>query len=132
MVIPPYVGGVYYYCCGDRPAEQIWLDRAILHLRILRGFTDDQELKAILTYTIERYNKIGAWDVMILPLISTAPGAKVIGCNFPWCPGVTLDPEVLHYPIAVGSLVLVHESLHDTYLGHDIINPLMERIERIR
>jgi hypothetical protein len=131
LVAPPYIGGVYYSLCGSHEAEQIWLDRCILRIKIARDITPDPELKKILDYAATKYNKIGAWNVMVFPLVAFTD-EKVWGCNVPWCPGITIDPEVTHYPIAIGAGVIVHESLHDTYLGHDKITPIMERIMRIR
>lgn len=130
-VIPPFIGGGYYTLCGTHVEEQIWLDRAVIHLRLLSLRTRDPELKEILNYTIENYNRIGAWNVMVMPLL-TFPGADAtIGCNVSFCPGLTLAPEVLHYRIHEGALVLVHEALHDRYWGHSKINPIMERIGAI-
>ena len=132
IIAPPYIGGVYYSLCGSHEAEQVWLDRCILRIKIARDITPDPELKKILDYAATKYNRIGAWNVMIMPLVCYPFEGKVQGCNVPWCPGITIDPEVTHYPIAIGAEVIVHESLHDTYLGHDKITPIMERIERIR
>ena len=132
IIAPPYIGGVYYSLCGSHEAEQVWLDRCILRIKIARDITPDPELKKILDYAATKYNRIGAWNVMIMPLVCCPFEDKVWGCNVPWCPGITIDPEVTHYPIAIGAEVVVHESLHDTYLGHDKITPIMERIERIR
>ena len=89
------------------------------------------DLQGVLDYTIRRYNHIGAWDVMVLPLSCPEPGCKVLGINCPWCPGVTLDPEVLSYPIHEGALILVHEALHDywPYFGHAHVNPRIEKLE---
>jgi hypothetical protein len=129
-ILPSYIGGVYYSLCGPQEEEQIWLDRCILRIKIARDLTVDPELKDILDYAATKYNKIGAWHVMVMPLTSF-PGQKTWGCNVPWCPGITIDPSVTHYPYAVGAEVIVHESLHDTYLGHVKITPLMERIIKI-
>ena len=125
----PFIGGVYYACCGDRFYEQVWLDRVILHLKVERATCRDPEIREVLDYTIQRYNRIGAWDVMIMPLACLSFEGKVIGCNIPYCPGLTLDPEVMHYGIHTGAMVLVHESMHDGLFNcHPFIDAKMKRV----
>lgn len=121
----PFVGGLYYLLCQRHYWEQIYLDRCIAYLRNLQP--DDPELQSILDYTIRRYNKIGPWTVMIAPLINA------VGMNCPWCPGITLAPEVLSYEPRDGALLLVHEALHDYFpwFGHSHIDPVMRRLEAI-
>ena len=118
---------------GEHDAEQAWLDRAVYYLGILKSRTDDPDLQVVLDYCIKRYNHIGAWDVMVFPLF-TVPGNKALGMNVFYCPGVTLDPEALTYPIHDGALILVHESLHDwwPYFGHKHITPRMLKLEMLR
>jgi hypothetical protein len=125
VVMPGYIGGVYYSMCGEHPEEQTYLDRCIAHLRDMRAVCDDPDLQDILDYTIRRYHKIGPWDVMIFPLtIIPRAGGKVVGCNEPFCPGMTLDPIVLLESPEFGALVIVHEAMHDyfPYYGHARIN----------
>jgi len=124
-LLPPFIGGIYYGFCGDHNYEQKWLDRAIDHLRDMRAACDDPDLCEILDYTIRRYHRVGAWDVMVAPCASVYRGGyKTLGINVPGCPGVTIDPEVLTWDAADGAIVVVHEALHDyyPYLGHGHIN----------
>ena len=53
--------------------------------------------------------------------------------NWPLCPGICLDYETLNMPLHEGSLVLVHESLHDWWpcLGHSQVTPRIEKLERL-
>ena len=119
----PYTVGVYYSLLGNRDVEQQWLDEVINHLKLERAICKDREKKEALDYCIQRYNKIGAWDVSIMPLI------QADGCNLPWCPGLTIDPEVMLYPIHDGAMVVLHESLHDGWFNmHPFIDAKMERI----
>jgi hypothetical protein len=130
----PFIGGAYYGQCGDRGPEQWYLDRCIAHLRVLRDRCHEPDLHGVLDYTIRRYNRIGAWDVMVIPLSGPAfTRYKTIGCNCPWCPGITLDPCVLEFPVHDGAMVLVHEALHDYWpcFGHAHVDPMMERIEKL-
>jgi len=126
---PPYGSGLYYGMCGDHEAEQQYLDRSISHLHLMRTNCDDPDLQGILDYTIRRYNRVGAWDVMFMPLGNPlaalfTPSDKAIGCNDPLCPGVTLDSCLLVGPPEEAALVLVHEAMHDYWpcWGHAYIN----------
>ena len=69
---------------------------------------------------------------MVMPLPSW-PGDKTLGANLPTCPGVTLDVTVLGMPIEEGSLILVHEALHDYWpcFGHAHVTPRMDKLERL-
>ncbi|MFA5344709.1 MAG: hypothetical protein WC315_00305 [Candidatus Omnitrophota bacterium] len=129
----PFAGGIWYSNCGERYVEQVWLDRAIFHLKILRRRCTDPELISVLDYTINRYHHVGGFDVMVAPCFSPGRDYKIIGLNQPYCPGVTIDPEVMFYPIHEGALVLVHEALHDyfPYWGHSHVTPIMKRIEAL-
>ncbi len=129
VCVAPYVGGLYYMTTGAHPVEQVWLDEATAHLKVLRANTDGPDLQNVLDYCIGRYNKIGPWDVMVAPLPSY-PGDKTLGANLPMCPGVTLDYEVLNMPLRDGALVLVHESLHDWWpcFGHSQVTPRINRL----
>lgn len=129
----PFVGGVWYSNCGERYIEQRWLDSVILHLQGLRSRCNDPELQGILDYTINRYNKIGGFDVMVAPCFSPSHEYKFIGLNQPFCPGITIDTEVLFYPIHEGAMIVVHEALHDYWpcWGHSYVTPTMKRIEAL-
>jgi hypothetical protein len=124
----PFVGGLYYEATGDHSVEQAYLDRCIAHLKELRAVCGDPDLQGVLDYTIQRYNKIGAWDVMFIP----APALprldlttdKAIGVNCPWCPGVSLDTCLLRAWPEDTAIILAHEALHDywPFFGHGHIN----------
>ena len=128
----PFLGGVYYSMCGDHSDEQRYLDDCISHLKIMRAACDDPDLQGILDYTIQRYHKIGAWNVMVMPLDGPfiTPGCKVIGCNCPWCPGITLDPCLLLWQPEDTALVVAHEAMHDYYpfFGHGHISPREQKL----
>ena len=64
----PFIGGLYYATCGDHDDEQMYLDRCIQHLKLLRHCTHDPDLQGVLDYAIQRYNRVGPWDVMFMPL----------------------------------------------------------------
>lgn len=131
--VTPFLAGVWYAGCGDRNVEQAWLNRVTRHLTVLREHCDDPDLQGVLDYTIYRYHRIGAWDVMVWPLATIDPRYKVIGCNWPFCPGITIDPEVMTYPISEGALVVVHEALHDYWpcFGHSQVDPRIDKLEAL-
>lgn len=131
-ILPPYVDGVRYSMCGVRDYEQQWLDNAIEDLKRTRTRCFEPDLQQVLDYAIARYNKLGAWDVAIMPCPSLE-GIEYIGLNDPICPGITLDPIIMTWPLHQGALVIVHESLHDyfPYIGHDHVYPIMARIEAL-
>jgi hypothetical protein len=117
-------GGVY---------EQIWLDRAIMHLKDLRQGCDDKELADVLDYTIKRYNRIGPFDVAV-SRCDWYPISKdsIIGYNNPLVPGITLDiANINDYSLHFGAGTLVHEALHDyyPYFGHKHIYPIMAKYD---
>ena len=120
MLSLPFIGGLYYDTCGPHEEEQIYLDVCVEHMKLMRLCCDDPELQGILDYTIQRYNRVGAWDVMFMALNSSGPEGKVIGCNCPWCPGITLDTCLLLWPPEETALVVIHEAMHDyyPYFGH--------------
>jgi hypothetical protein len=130
----PFVVGLWYSQCGERRNEQQWLNQVICHLKVLRTRTSDPDLQGVLDYTIHRYNHVGPWDVMFFPLANEKPGWRTLGINCPFIPGVTLDPEVMDYPIPEGSLILVHEALHDywPYFGHTQVTPRIEKLEALQ
>jgi hypothetical protein len=120
----PFIGGLYYTQCGDRCVEQAWLNKVIAHCREMRIATTDPDLRRVLGYVMTRYNRIGPWDVMIAPLITTRKGSYTVGMNQPWCPGITLDSEVLTWSPEDGAVLVAHEALHDfrPFFGHKHIN----------
>ena len=125
----PFIGGTYYAGCGTRFDEQRWLDKAIAYLKVERTLSANAEEREALDYCIKRYNQIGAWDVMIFPLSSPIPSLKAGGANWPFCPGLTLDTEVMCYPINVGAMILFHESQHDVYpYFHPLVDEKMRRL----
>jgi hypothetical protein len=129
----PVAGGLWYAGCGDRYVEQEWLDRAVSHLKVLRAHCGDPDLQNVLDYAITRYHKIGAWDVMVMPLANINPKWKTVGCNFPFVPGITIDPEVMSYDIHEGAMVLAHESLHDwfPYFFHYHVTHRIEKLDAL-
>lgn len=126
----PFIGGIYYSLCGDHKDEQAYLDICIRHLKDMRVYCDDSDLQGILDYTIQRYNKIGAWDVMIFPL---ACSPKAVGCNEPFCPGITLDPSLLLWEPEDTAIIIAHEAMHDywPYYGHSHINQREEKLWKL-
>jgi hypothetical protein len=134
----PIIGGMYYGLSGDHSGEQRYLDRCIAHLKLMRAFCDDPDLQGVLDYAIRRYHKVGAWDVMFMPLtgpvINAGSAGKVIGCNCPWCPGVTLDTCLLiDFAPEETAIVLAHEALHDywPYFGHGHINAREKKLQEL-
>ena len=122
-----YTGGV---------SEQEWLDEAVQYLCFLHHRATDPQVKEVLQYTIKRYRNIGPFDVSISRcnwVLCHSKNTYAIGINAPWCPGVTLDQEVLTYPVEIGALVLVHEALHDyyPYFGHSHVTPVMAKVEKL-
>ena len=102
-----------YLQCVDRatPAEQVWLDRVIDHLRCIHS--DDPAVQSRLEYTIGRYSRIGPFGVRFQPSLGIAH-------NVPWVPGITVDPEALRLlPDRRGPDPLPRAQ-HDytPYLGH--------------
>lgn len=135
----PYIGGAYYGFTGNHAAEQQYLDRCIAHLKLMRACCDDPDLQGVLDYTVRRYDRIGAWNVMFMPLTGPVinPGGKsgkTIGCNCPWCPGITLDTCLLiQFTPEDVAIVLAHEALHDywPYFGHGHINAREKRLQEL-
>lgn len=131
----PYVAGYLAYgCTFGGVVEQLWLDKAIEHLAILKAncSENDSELRNVLTYAMQRYHRIGPFDVAV-SRCDFLFQHNVIGVNAPWVPGITLDIDVLLMPIPEGSMTLVHESLHDyyPYVGHGHVDPIMSRLEAL-
>jgi hypothetical protein len=120
MLVMPFIGGAYYSMTGPHDDEQVYVDLCVHHLKSMRAACPDPELQGILDYTIQRYNHVGPWDIMVMPLQGQGPGGKVIGCNCPWCPGISLDPCNFLYPPEDTALVILHEAMHDYYpcFGH--------------
>jgi hypothetical protein len=111
--------------------EQIWLDRAIGHLKELRHNCTDPELCDVLDYTINRYHEIGPFNVAVSRCDWYPLQNLIIGMNNPLVPGITLDIDTLILPLHIGAMTLVHEALHDypPYLGHRHVDPIMARLE---
>lgn len=126
-----YIGYAANY--GGGAPEQLWLDNAINHLKWIKVDCQDEELNAVIDYTIKRYNKIGPFDVAIsrcdwYPM----PYGKILGMNNPLVPGITLDISVLiDYDLHTGAGILLHEALHDyyPYLGHSYVDPMIAKME---
>jgi len=135
----PYIGGAHYGFTGNHAAEQQYLDRCIAHLKLMLACCNDPDLQGVLDYTIQRYDRIGAWNVMFMPLtgpvINAGRGSgKTIGCNCPWCPGITLDTCLLvEFTPEDAAVVLAHEALHDywPYFGHGHINAREKRLQEL-
>lgn len=123
---------LYLFPCGGA-FEQQWLDKAIDHLRNMHAECDDPDLAGIIDYTVARYNRIGRFDVSVQYTVGLNPMTRALAYNAPWMPGLTLDHDLLAYPIEFGAVVLVHEALHDypPYIGHGHINQREERLHEL-
>ena len=134
-VVPLSSGFLAYGTNHGGVSEQAWLDQAIIHIAWLRDYCDnDPELQGVLDYTIQRYHRIGPFDVAVA--CCDWPGSErgsVLGVNNPLIPGVTLDISTLQLPLHAGAMILVHEALHDypPYLGHSYVDPMMEKLEDV-
>jgi len=124
LLLLPFVVGVWYDHCGTHDNEQVWLNQVVQHLSLLHESCTDPDTREVLAYTIRRYDKIGGFDVMILPCLT-----GYIGCNCPYCPGLTLDPDVMQMPISIGAMLLLHEAMHDyfPYL-HPFVDERMQEV----
>ena len=115
--------------------EQVWLDRCVGHIRMLRSYCTDPDLQEVLDYAVKRYNQIGPFDVAVVRLWqSPFRGDSIaIACNNPVIPGMSVDIDVLKCSIHDGAMVVVHEALHDfyPYLGHAHITPREEKLEQL-
>jgi len=113
---------IFPWVCSFAPGggaeEQRWLDDVIVVLEESRDACDDPEMKEIIDYTIQRYNRIGTFKVKVVQLQES-----VIGYN-PLCPGVMLDESLTEYDPIYGAQVLVHEAMHDywPFFGHSHID----------
>lgn len=135
----PFAGALFD--CGSE-RDQRWLDAAITHLKLMQAECGDSDLQAVLDYTIQRYNKIGRFNVAVQWTVSINPNCRAMAYNAPWCPGLTLDHDLVEsYPIKFGAVILCHEALHDwfPYFGHDHIrdrerklHDLSEKVHRNR
>lgn len=137
LMAPWVMGYLSYGCSFGGIVEQLWLDKTIDYLALLKAKCpeEDVELREVLTYAMQRYNRIGPFDVAVsrcdwYPL----QGGRVLGVNNPLCPGITLDINVLRMPISDGAMIVVHESLHDyyPYVGHGHVDPVMARLEALK
>ncbi len=128
VICPPFVVGIVDSFVTPRPIEQLWLTRAIIHLKVKRLTCTDPEIREVLTYTIKRYTKIGPWDVNIIRF--HWPLHRAIGMNYNLCPGLSLDPDIMALPINTGAWILVHEAAHDYWpFLHPFIDPLTDKID---
>ncbi len=115
-ILPPFVacflpgGGVY---------EQVWLDEVVAHLKLKRIDCQDEYILKAIDLTLEKYTVIKPFGVKVLQLPE-----GIDGVNNVLCPGVTIDSSILMEGVAVGALVLVHETMHDMppYIGHTHID----------
>ena len=109
---------------GD--SEQAKLDTVICHLKRCRDVCEDPEMKKVMDYTIRRYNHIGPFSVAVMQLRE-----DTLALNNPFCPGITLDEDVLRYHVPFAASVVLHEALHDypPYYGHSHIDqPYLEKL----
>jgi len=136
LLIPYVAGYLAYGCAFGGIVEQLWLDKTIDHLALLKARCpeEDDELREVLIYAMQRYHRIGPFDVAVsrcnwYPVQSN----QALGINNPLVPGITLNIDVLRLPISDGAMILVHESLHDhyPYVGHGHVNPIMSRLEAL-
>lgn len=133
-VIPGYLFGIIGYgSTYGGIVEQIWLDKCIIHLQILRANCDDSDLQGMLDYTIQRYNKIGPFDVVVTRLWHWPFTQQAIACNNPLIPGISVDIEVLKWSVHDGAMIVAHEAMHDyyPYAGHSHITPREEKLEQL-
>lgn len=135
LVLPPTFAFIGAFGNTGGVIEQFWLDDAIAYLKYLRKDCPDPQLCEVLDYTIQRYHKIGPFDVAINQCDILPLDDRILGCNNPLCPGMTLDIDLLHdYGPREGSLTLVHEALHDypPYIGHDHVYPVLNKLDAWR
>jgi len=106
---------------GGGQREQLWLNQVIAHLERKRETCTDPEMKAMIDYTVRRYNYVGPFGVKVVQLSDA-----ILGVNTPFCRGVTLDEELAEGDIPFGASVLVHEAMHDhfPYFGHSHIDDI--------
>jgi len=134
LSMPLLLGAASYFINSGGAVEQILVDRAVSHLRILRAHCDDPDLQGVLDYTIRRYKRIGPFDVCVTCIPQNRKGWQILGCNNPLVPGITLDIEaVAHSTQHELAMLIVHEALHDYWpcLGHGHVTPRMEILERL-
>ncbi len=132
VMLPVGCGFLAYSTNHGGVSEQAWLNQAIIHIIWLRDYCDDPELREVLGYTIQRYHRIGPFDVSVA--CCDWPGfaeGTVLGVNNPLVPGLTLDISTLQLPLHDGTMVLIHEALHDypPYLGHSFVDPTIAKLE---
>lgn len=124
---------LYLYSPGGE-YEQAWLDAAVSHLEVMRAHCDDPDLCGVIDYTIERYSKIGRFDVSVQWTVNTSPNQRALAYNCPWLPGLTLDHDLLQfYPTEYGAVILCHEALHDycPYFGHGHITDREKKLHAL-
>lgn len=132
-LIPGYLFGfIGYGSSYGGITEQLWLDKCIEHAQLLRANCNDPDLQGILDYTIQRYNRIGPFDVAVTRLWQPF-GPTAIAINSPLIPGISVDIEVLKFSIHDGAMVIIHEAMHDCrpYFGHNHITSREEKLEKL-
>ncbi len=129
LALPFGVGILYNITEQDHYKKQVWLSEVMQHLCKLRVDCRDKEICDVIDYTINRYSKVGGFDVMFMKCPELYP-FEFIGLNSPLCPGLTLNPEIMTYSTQVGAMVLLHESCHDYYpFYHPLVNRLINKVE---
>ena len=130
FLVLPFLTGAWYSGCGDRYAEQAWLDKAVRHLKVLRLTCRDPEVRDVLDYTIRRYNRIGPWDVMVMPLAN--PTQKTLARELALLPRRHARSRGAHVPDPRRGLILAHEACHDYFpYFHPYVDPLVKKVESL-
>ncbi len=114
---------------GGEP-EQVWLDSAIEYLKEVRNECPrDCLLRERLTYTIEKYNKVGVFGVSFCDISSIG----LAGYNNPYIPGMVVNVRLLDMPIKYGAGIVLHEALHDYFpcYGHAHVTPVMLQYQAV-
>jgi hypothetical protein len=129
-LIAPFGAGIMYNITNpNHTVRQAWLNEVVSHLRNLRVDCKDKEIREVIDYTINRYSKVGGFDVMFMKCPELYP-FEFIGLNSPLCPGLTLNPEIMTYSTQIGAMVLLHESCHDYRpFYHPLVNRLVNKVE---
>lgn len=137
-VLPACCGYLSHLTTFGGAYEQLWLDHVIRHLRILRhDCRDDQELFDVLDYTIQRYHRIGPFDVAVTRCDWYPFKDKdtvILGYNNPLIYGITIDIQTIsELTTHAGAMIVVHEALHDyfPYGGHSHVYPVLDRMEKV-
>jgi len=110
IFITPFLFAILHNV-GPHDRAQFAEAQRILAQRLMT--CDNPEKRAVIVYTLWRYDKLGPFDVAVCSTIRCA------GINAPWCPGITIDSAFLDDSEVLADLLL-HEALHDypPYFGH--------------